>query len=322
MNYTFYSHFSVRLKSFIAQKNALGYTYYESSRILRNFDLFCLKHYPQETKLTKEICLAWAVRKENECRNTFRNRIFPIREFARYLNCIGEDAYLIPVNLARKGTAAVPHIYTETEILAIWNVLEHLPVKMNFPVRHMVIPALVKLLYCCGLRPSEARKLLSENVDLSKGRLNIIESKAHKSRIVMLTDDVTAMLREYDTAVSAIMPERTHFFPDSHDHIYTKEWLDKTMRLTLKKAGIQSYRKQNPRPYDFRHTFATHRLYLWMREGKDLNAMLPYLSEYMGHAQLSDTYYYIHLVPGLFEEMTGFDDSTSNSLIPEADEDE
>lgn len=104
--------------------------------------------------------------------------------------------------------------------------------------------------------------------------------------------------------------------------IYTKEWLNKTMRLTLKKAGIQSYGKQNPRPYDFRHTFATHRLYLWMREGKDLNAMLPYLSAYMGHAQLSDTYYYIHLVPGLFEEMTGFNDSTSNNLIPEVDEDE
>ena len=36
--------------------------------------------------------------------------------------------------------------------------------------------------------------------------------------------------------------------------------------------------------HDFRHTFATHRLYHWMRDGKDLNAMLPYLSAYMGHA--------------------------------------
>lgn len=36
--------------------------------------------------------------------------------------------------------------------------------------------------------------------------------------------------------------------------------------------------------------------------GKDVTAMLPYLSAYMGHAQLSDTYYYIHLVPGLFEK--------------------
>ena len=200
--------------------------------------------------------------------------------------------------------------------------LEHLPVKRNFPVRHLVIPTLVKLLYCCGLRPSEARKLLRENVDLNKGRLNIIESKAHKSRIVMMSDDVTEMLREYDAAVSAIMPERALFFPDSHDRVYTKAWLDKTFRIALKKAGIQSAGKQNPRPYDFRHTFATHRLYLWMHEGKDLAAMLPYLSAYMGHAQLSDTYYYIHLVPGLFEEMTGFDDSTSNNLIPEVDDDE
>ena len=36
--------------------------------------------------------------------------------------------------------------------------------------------------------------------------------------------------------------------------------------------------------HDLRHTFATHRLYHWMRDGKDLNAMLPYLSAYMGHA--------------------------------------
>lgn len=322
MNYTFHSNFSVRLKAFIEQKNALGYPYLRSIKILQSFDSFCLEHYPHETKLTKEICLAWAVRKETECRNTFRNRIFPIREFARYLNCIGEEAYLIPVNLARKGTPAAPHIYTETELLAIWDVLEHLPVKRNFPVRHLVIPTLVKLLYYCGLRPLEARTLLRKNVNLQKGRIDIIESKAHKSRIIMMTDDVTEMLRGYDAAVSAIMPERTHFFPDSHDHIYTKEWLDKTMRLTLKKVGIQLYGKQNPRPYDFRHTFATHRLYLWMREGKNLNAMLPYLSAYMGHAQLSDTYYYIHLVPGLFEEMTGFDDSASNNLIPEVNQDE
>ena len=322
MNYTFHSNFSVHLKAFIEQKNALGYPYHESGRILQNFDLFCLNHYPQETVLTKEICLAWAVRKENECRNTFRNRIFPIREFARYLNCIGEEAYLISADLAKKGTAAVPHIYTEAEILKIWHVLDHLPVKRNYPVRHLVIPTLVKLLYCCGLRPSEARKLLRKDADLDKGRLNIIESKAHKSRIVMIADDVTEMLREYDAAVSVIMPKRTLFFPNSNDRIYTKAWLDKSFRIALKKADIQSAGKQKPRPYDFRHTFATHRLYLWMREGKDLNAMLPYLSAYMGHAQLSDTYYYIHLVPGLFEEMTEFDDSASNNLIPEVDENE
>lgn len=67
---------------------------------------------------------------------------------------------------------------------------------------------------------------------------------------------------------------------------------------------------------------ATHRLYHWMCEGKDLNAMLPYLSAYMGHAQLSDTYYYIHLVPGLMEEMSDFAFSSAEVLLPEVETDE
>lgn len=58
MNYTFHSNFSVRLKAFIEQKNALGYPYLRSSIIIQNFDSFCFENYPQETKLTKEICLA------------------------------------------------------------------------------------------------------------------------------------------------------------------------------------------------------------------------------------------------------------------------
>ena len=47
-----------------------------------------------------------------------------------------------------------------------------------------------------------------------------------------------------------------------------------------------------------------------------------YLSAYMGHAQISDTYYYIHLVPGLFERMSGFDYTMSEMLLPEVKYDE
>ena len=54
-----------------------------------------------------------------------------------------------------------------------------------------------------------------------------------------------------------------------------------------------------------------------MNEGKDLSAMLPYLSEYMGHTTLSSTFYYIHLVPGMFEFMSGIDYSGFQDLLPE-----
>ena len=59
-----------------------------------------------------------------------------------------------------------------------------------------------------------------------------------------------------------------------------------------------------------------------MNEGKDLNVMIPYLSAYMGHAQLSDIYYYIHLVPGLLEEMSGFTFSSAEAFLPEVGNDE
>jgi hypothetical protein len=54
-----------------------------------------------------------------------------------------------------------------------------------------------------------------------------------------------------------------------------------------------------------------------MSEGKDLNVMLPYLSTYMGHADLPSTYYYIHFVPGLFENLAGAKFMENQNLLPE-----
>jgi len=322
MIYTFESLFAKRMYEFVKQKNAVGFPYCESTRLLRDFDRFCLDCFPFELNLTKEICLAWAVRKVTEGNNTFRNRLMPIREFARYLNRCGEYAFVLPSDFAKKGARHIPHIYSEAEIIALWNALDCLKPRKGYPIRHFVIPILVRLLYCCGLRPCEARKLRVADVVLEKGRLNILESKGHKSRIVMMADDVAQMCRKYDETVSAIMPGRNLFFPDSSGNLYTKEWLDKTFRIAKKKVGVMTSGEHPPRLYDFRHTFATHRLYQWMREGKDITAMLPYLSAYMGHAQLSDTYYYIHLVPGLFEKMANFDYSVSENLLPEVECDE
>ena len=277
MTYTFESCFAARIEDFIAQKNALGFGYLESSRLLRDFDRFCMTHFPEENFLTEELCLAWATKKNTEGNNTFRNRMMPVREFARYLNRNGEAAYVLPPDIARKDAPYAPYIYTEDDILTIWDVFDHLKPRGGFPVRQYVIPAMVKLMYCCGLRPAEARKLRVSDVDLEIGRLNIMESKKHRSRIVMMAEDVTQMLSDCSAIVASVMPEREPFFPNSEGGFYGKRGLEKTFRQVLKKAAITGTGRRSPRLYDFRHTFATHRLYCWMREGKDLNAMLPYL---------------------------------------------
>jgi integrase len=316
---TFTSGFAPSLRSFIDQKRALGHPYEGSADILRQFDAMCSTRFPGRSDLAQDVCLAWAVRRPTEANNAFRNRLAPIREFARFLTRAGQAAYLFPANTTRKGPRHVPHVYTTSEIAAIWAVADHTEPLDGFPIRHLVIPAILRVIYCCGLRPAEARSLPVEAADLERGRLSIAESKGHKDRQVWMADDLTGYLRRFHAEASRLLPGRQVFFSDSHGHAYTKVWLDKTFRTVRDQLGITGAGPRPPRLYDMRHTFATHRLYQWASKGRNLDAALPYLSAYMGHAQLSDTYYYIHLMPDVIQPMAP---DVSSDLIPEVPADE
>ena len=61
---------------------------------------------------------------------------------------------------------------------------------------------------------------------------------------------------------------------------------------------------RQPVPYDFRHHFAYACIERWRIQGKDVHAMLPYLSRYMGHASFDSTYYYIHTSPASWTPTT------------------
>ena len=96
MNTSFSGHFKSHIESLIEQKNAIGYPYATSARILKAFDLFCMTHYPEETVLTKEIAMHWAEKKPREHVNYLARRITPIRQLAKHMMGLGIQAYIIP----------------------------------------------------------------------------------------------------------------------------------------------------------------------------------------------------------------------------------
>lgn len=317
MSVEFQSGFSEKLSSFVMQKNNVGFPYTGSLKYLREFDRMCSEQFPGQCALTKEICMQFAVRRDTEQNNSFNNRLMPIREFAKYLIRTGEDAYLISAEFVKHKPHRTPYIYSQKEILSIWDYYDNRKPTHKAPVKHLVMSAIIRLLYCCGLRPVESVRLRVQDVNLTTGKLYIIESKGHKDRIVMMPDDLISYLQEYDRQVRFYMPDRKIFFPNAIDGLYSVIELDRIFRDARQSCGIIGNSMTTPRLYDIRHTFATHRLYQWMKEGKDLSAMVPYLSAYMGHTELSDTYYYIHLVPGQFEAMSGYHGSSLEKLIPE-----
>ena len=57
---------------------------------------------------------------------------------------------------------------------------------------------------------------------------------------------------------------------------------------------------------------------LWLKEGKDVNAMLPYLMRYMGNQDIENTLYYFHLVPDIYHTIVE-KSSLFEDMLPEVD---
>jgi integrase len=217
------------------------------------------------------------------------------------MNCLGIDAYVIPPGIPGKLIRYVPHIFTDQELQAFFAEIDRCAVSPYSPARHLVIPVFFRVLYCCGLRSSEARLLKVEDVDLETGKLTIRQSKGNKDRNVMLSEEVLNLCRVYHSKVSRIFPDRVAFFPNQCGQYYYRSHIDYWFHLFWDKTGIANSSSGNPpRVHDFRHAFSVKRLNLWVQEGKDLNAYLPYLSMYLGHAHLTETDYYLHFVPEFF----------------------
>jgi hypothetical protein len=69
-------------------------------------------------------------------------------------------------------------------------------------------------------------------------------------------------------------------------------------------AGIRRYDGASfqPRLIDLKFTFAVHRITSWIRNGADLNCMLPALAAYMGQTGLGSTERYLALTPARFQK--------------------
>jgi integrase len=316
MNTVFTSLFAEKLSGFLKQKRALGYSY-DNITEFKFFDRMCIEQFPDETTLTADVCNAWAVRRGTETVKSTTGWSAFIREFARYLIRNGEQAYILPIGTEKKAQRCIPHIYSRTELAEMWRAFDGIRPTKAYPVAHIVLPTLIRVLYCCGMRPNEALNLRMGDVNLHSGKIFIAESKGHKDRIVMISDDVLELCRDSNEQIREHLPNRSFFFARNSTDACNYGWVSWIFRKTREKLHIESRSDYSPRLYDLRHTFATHRLYQWMRDGKDLYAVMPYLSAYMGHASLAETFYYIHLVPGMLESMSGFKYESVANLFPE-----
>lgn len=295
---TYISSFAALIEKYIQFKSSIGYSENSYRFRMKQFDRFCFQNFPDADIISKEIVQAWSYLRDGESENNRIQRMIALKGFLDYLDASGIRTYTIPEGWIGKLNPSMPYLYSTEELDCFFRGADTLPACPSSKLRNLIAPVAFRMHFCCGLRPQETVALRCMDVDLQGGTLYIADSKAHKDRLVPMSRDLCGLCRKYDDVISRHLPQREYFFQRTTENLpITAEWQGDLFRSCAKHAGMNFPDGRWPRVYDFRHNFATLVIRKWIREGKKVSAMLPYLSGYMGHASLKATAYYIHLVP-------------------------
>ncbi len=306
------------MMQYVAERRAIGYRCEEEARLLCRLDGFLAGQGLASVELPRALVKQWVAKTPHEHPRTQAARASVTRQFARFIADRGLPAYVPPpvrIEIARFDFT--PHIFTREEIHALLACADRLPATPRSPRRHLVMPELLRVLYGCGLRISEALKLVVTDVDLGQGVLLLREAKFRKDRLVPVSAGLTERLRCYAAAVDRARDLSQAFFPNRYGGHYTKWAVYGFFRRLLREAGIShGGRGRGPRLHDLRHTFAVHRLEAWYRQGANLAAKLPVLSAYMGHQSLAGTQRYLRLTPALFPDVVASVEAVVGHAMP------
>jgi integrase len=308
----FTSAFAADLDAYLAFKQSMGF--YGSSRIwyLRRFDAWCSEH--DRAVFDQGTVEGW-VSAQLESSGRYRSWMSYIRDFGRWLQATGASgAYVLSDRWKASFVPPRPYLLSRHEIERFFAAAAAL--KAVSPWRWQAV-AFFTLMHSCGLRTGEARALRAGQVDLDDGHIDIVWSKGNRSRRLPVTSQVAGVLAACDQASRAHFGSRATFFVSAAGGQVTAATVGQVFARIWDQAGLaRPAGGRQPRPYDFRHHFAYSCIERWMRQGKDVTAMLPYLSRYMGHASFDSTYYYIHTSPDFLDAYAEIT-ANSQSLLPE-----
>jgi len=293
------------MTDFVEQKRALGNKYNGCVEALNMFDRFCNEHGVVAPCVSSELLSLWEAKRPHENASTHQLRVACVRSLCRHMNSCGFDAPAAFHPEPKRSTQFLPHIFTKDELSRLFAAADRMKRRPVSPYRHLVVPALLRLIYTCGLRASEATRLRVADVDLEQGTACIHGAKGDKDRMVGISSSMLDHLRRYRRSPEICRFASDYFFPAPDGGFYDVSTIYGHFRELLFSAGIPHRgRGKGPRLHDLRHSFAVHVLNRWSEEGKDIYTCLPLLRIFLGHSDIAATETYLRLTPEVYGEIT------------------
>jgi integrase/recombinase XerD len=290
------SQLSSHIEGYLAMRRALGFRLGKESRLLR--DLAAFAEAADVSTVTTDVAVAWAILPRNATPVWAAQRLSMVRGFARYLQAFDPAAQIPPAGLLPARTRRVtPCIYSDAEVAALMTAAR----KLRNPLKAATFETLIGLLSVTGLRGSEAMTLDDSDIDAGPG-LTVRATTFRKSRQLPLQVSTLAALAGYQALRDQLCraPATGSLLVSATGARLCQATVQPVSRGLLRQAGIG---RDSSRPratiHGLRHTFAVKTLIGWYRDGQDVQARMPSLSTWLGHAAPAATYWYLTGTPEL-----------------------
>lgn len=286
------------LGDYISMRRALGFKLEDYPWMLGDFVNYL--EAAGAPRITTELAVVWAGRPGPGAHPSYlTKRLSVVRGFARHLQAFDPATEVPPLDLLPdRPCRAVPYLYSDDDIAALMRTARALAPRL----RAATYEILIGLLRVSGARIGELIGLDRADVDWDDGVVVIRYSKFNKSRELPLHPSTLAALRDYADERDALSPksEEPSFFVSSKGERLVYVTVQQVFKQLARAAGLRPRSGGcRPRLHDVRHSFACSTLVDWYRAGADVQASMPLLSTYMGHANPAHTFWYLSAVPEL-----------------------
>ncbi len=287
------------VEDYLTMRRSLGFKLRDMGNNLHHFVSFMEQ---QGTSLiTSELALHWAMQPQGVQPALWAARLSFVRSFARYWSATEPRTEIPPMGLLPyRYKRTTPYIYSDDEIRQILNRAKCLPPTTG--LRPWTYYTLFGLMAVTGMRISELIRLDYGDVDLDQQLLTIRLTKFSKSRLIPLHPSTVKKLILYRDRRDQLFPRPAipRFFLSNQGNPLTDCMVRWTFIRLSRQIGLRRPGDSfGPRIHDFRHRFAVTTLLHWYQNGVDVEQRLPALSAYLGHAHVTDTYWYLSAIPEL-----------------------
>ncbi len=286
-------------EQYIDRRQASGYAFDSGKRTLRAFakfigDIALCRVHPDHV-------LSY-LNKTVTSNITWRLKHWTIRRFFEYWIYRGiVPGFNMPLAKPNVRQTFVPYIYTQSEIRLLLEACTR-DQRSVLSISPLCSSAMLVFLYATGACVGEASRVLLSDVDLQHHLITLKNARSRRHRTVPLGGDVVEYLRPYVAWRLETNCANHALFVTKSGVTVSTERFGNAFSIFRRIADLRRRdgTDRKPRVEDLRHTFAVHRIDKWIREGADLNRMLPALAAYMGQNGLGATNRYLFMTPERF----------------------